>query len=217
VNSREAVQELVLIAMRDVREKYANILDSLKEFYGDKFDEALNRSLSRVHMHSQDRSIGIMSANRADNSLEQNNAAKLQLAKDIQARNYGFAHVAGVGQEEGGPSSEPSFLVIGPKGEDKHGTLKRHLKDLGRKFDQMGILYKGHGEDSAKFIHTSDEHFGKEEDLGQWHPNDSAAMYFTKLKGERQFSFSFPKKEAKVESVVYLMPRGFFCTTAYSL
>jgi hypothetical protein len=201
MNSREAVRELALFAMR---EKYDNILDSLKEFYGEKFDEALNRSLSRVHLHSQDRSIGIMSANRADNSLEQNNAARQQLSKDVQARNYGFAHVAGVGQEEGGPSSEPSLLVIGPKGEDKHGTFKGHLKSLGRKYDQTGSLYKGHGEDSAKFIHTSDDHFGKEEDLGQWHPNDSAAIYFTKLRGDRQFSFR------KVESVVYLMPRGFF-------
>jgi hypothetical protein len=80
MNSSEVVRELVLAAMR---EEYTNILDSLKEFYGEKFDEALNRSLSRVHLHSQNRSIGIMSANRADNSLEQNNAARHQLSKDV--------------------------------------------------------------------------------------------------------------------------------------
>jgi hypothetical protein len=69
-------------------------------------------------------------------------------------------------------------------------------------------LYKQHGDPNAKFVHTSEKHFGKEEDLGKFHANDSAAMYYTKLKGEtgtkRQFSFSNEGID-----VVYLKPRGF--------
>jgi hypothetical protein len=189
-----------------------NILDSLENFYGSQFSEALSHSLSRVMAHSQEGSIGVVSASRKGNKREQNNAARRQLSQDVQDRGYGYTHVVGVGQEEEGPASERSLLVIGPKGSGKNitksSTFKRHLMELGRKYGQMGILYKPHGSDSAKFIHTSEEHYGKEEDLGQWHPNDSAALFFTKLKGSnKQFSFG---QKAESLKVVYLEPRGFF-------
>ena len=37
--------------------------------------------------------------------------------------------------------------------------------DLGRKYGQRGILYKGHGDDSAKFIYTSQDLLGQVDDL----------------------------------------------------
>ena len=53
---------------------------------------------------------------------------------------------------------------------------------------------------------TTKDDYGKEQDLGKFHPNDSAAQYYTKLKGKRQFSYS--NKEGI--DVVYTVPKSFF-------
>jgi hypothetical protein len=76
--------------------------------------------------------------------------------------------------------SEKSFLVIGDKGNDK-SHLKKVMTSLGLKYGQIGIMHKQHGEPNAKFVHSSKEHYGNEEDLGRFHANDSAALFHTKL------------------------------------
>ena len=182
----------------------SQVLNALREWYGSQFDEALGKSLSRVAQHAQERSIGVISADRQGQTASDKSLARRGLIGDIKKSGFGYTHVLGVGQEEGGPSSEKSFLVIGNKGDDK-GHLKKTLTNLGHKYGQMGIMHKQHGDPNAKFVHTSKEHFGKEEDLGTFHANDSAALFHTKLKGKRQFSYS---KEGT--DVVYLEPRGFF-------
>ena len=194
---------------------YVNtVLNDLKEWYGQGFDEALGRSLSRVMAASNQKSIGIISAHRAidptssmtpQQQRERNNQAHKDMAKDIRQAGLGFTHIKGVGQEETGPSSEPSFLVGARTNGNDKGHLKGVLTKLGTKYGQMGILHKAHGDPNAKFVHTSKEHLGKEEDLGQFHANNSAAQYYSKLKGNRQFSFS---KEGL--DVVYLRPKDFF-------
>ena len=69
----------------------------------------------------------------------------------------------------------------------------------------MGVMHKQFGDGNARFVHTSQEHFGREEDLGHFHANDSTAMFHTKLKGGHQFSYP---KEGKGDTL-YLEPRGF--------
>jgi len=86
--------------------------------------------------------------------------------------------------------------------EDKN-RLKNFLVNHGAKYGQTGVLYKDHGQENAKFIHTSPKRHGEEEDLGKFHGNRSAVEFFTKLKGKCQFSVE------DVE-VVYLRPIGFF-------
>jgi hypothetical protein len=180
------------------------VLKDLHDWYGDPgFQEALGRSLARVAQHAQERSIGVISADRQGQTASDKAEARRGLIGDIKRSGFGYTHVLGVGQEEGGASSEKSFLVIGNKGNDQ-GHLKKTLSNLGRKYDQMGIMHKQHGDSNAKFVHTSKEHFGKEEDLGTFHANDSTALFHTKLKGNRQFSYS---KEGT--DVLYLEPKGF--------
>jgi hypothetical protein len=181
------------------------VLNNLQDWYGESFSEALGRSLSRVMQHAQERSIGVISADRQGQTSAEKLHARRSLLGDIKKQGFGYTHVLGVGQEEGGPSSEKSFLVIGRPGDDK-GHLKGALKSLGQKYGQMGVMHKQFGDPSAKFVHTSQEHFGKEEDLGTFHANDSAAVFHTKLKGNRQFSYQ--KKEGM--DVLYLEPRSFF-------
>jgi hypothetical protein len=190
----------------------SSVLDALHGWYGNDFNEALNKSLSRVMQHAKERSIGIISSDRKGQTDDERSLARRSLISDIKKSGFGYTHVLGVGQEEGGPSSEKSFLVVSHKGDDK-GHLKKSLTNLGRKYGQMGIMHKQHGDPNAKFVHTSHEHLGKEEDLGTFHANDSAALFHTKLKGKRQFSYSNDKKE-RID-VVYLEPRGFFVRRDY--
>jgi hypothetical protein len=180
------------------------VLDSLHQFYGDGFDEALGRSLSRVMQHAKERSIGVISADRREQTASERSEARRNLIGDIKKSGFGYSHAVGMGQEEGGPSSEKSFLVIGHKGNDQ-GHLKKTLTNLGQKYGQLAIMHKQHGDPNAKLVYTSKEHYGKEEDLGVFHANDSTALFHTKLKGNRQFSF-----DTKKEEIVYLRPRGFF-------
>lgn len=172
--------------------------------------KGVKHELCQHDIEAKERSIGVISADRQGQTDSERSLARRSLIGDIKKSGFGYTHVVGVGQEEGGPSSEKSFLVIGHKGDDK-GHLKKALTGLGRKYNQMGILHKQHGDPNAKFVHSSEEHYGKEEDLGTFHPNDSAAMFHTKLKGKRQFSFS--SKEDL--NVVYLEPRGFFVRRDY--
>jgi hypothetical protein len=186
------------------------VLDALHGWYGDDFDEALKQSLSRVMQHAKERSIGVISADRQEGqTAPERSEARRNLIGDIKKSGFGYSHVTGVGQEEGGPSSEKSFLVIGHKGDDQ-GHLKKTLTNLGKKYGQLGIMHKQHGDSNAKFVYTSQKHFGKEDDLGTFHANDSTALFHTKLKGNRQFSYSNKK-----EMVVYLRPRGFFVRGDY--
>lgn len=164
-------------------------------------DEALNRSLARVHTHVQNRPIGIMTGNREENTAEQNKAAKKDLVQNLKKHGFGYAHVRGVGQEDGGAVSEPSILIIGNKGDSK-GHLEKFLIKHGQKYGQSGVLYKPHDDENAHFIDTK-ENIGQKSSLGKFHANDSAAKFFTKLKGNRQLSFSEETRVAYLSPVTF--------------
>ena len=191
------------------------ILSSLHATYGDRFNEALDDSFSLVMHHANERSIGVISAYRAqDHTDAENRQAHRNLVKDVRASGYGYTHVHGMGQEEGGTvSSEPSLLVIGREGDDK-GHLKKTLTKLGNKYKQFGIMHKQYGELNAKFVNTTKDEYGKEEDLGEFRADDSTAQYYTKLKGSSQFSYSQDKKKEGLD-VAYTVPKGFFVRKDY--
>lgn len=154
--------------------------------------EALNRSLARVHSHLQGRSIGIISANRGENTPAENARARHELVQAIRRAGFGYSHVRGVGPEDGGTVSEPSLLIIGREGDDR--GLRAFLIRHGRRLGQSSVLYKSGLADNATGIYTKDDPVnqhrdGEEEDWGPWHANRSAAKFMTKLKGGGQFSF----------------------------
>jgi hypothetical protein len=185
-------------------------MKSFKKFNDESLHEALNRSLARVHQHTQSRNIGIISANRGENTADENKAAHKQLAKDIKSAGYGFAHVSGRSREGEEVQSEPSFLVIGAKG--KEDQLLHHLKKWGQKYNQDSILHKPHNSTEASLHGTSDnpESYpgpGKQEGVGKWHPN-KVAQFFSALKGKR--SFTFAEEVSDEPLVVYTLPASFF-------
>lgn len=185
-------------------------------------EEALSRSLSRVHKHieggadGKGRNIGIISANTKKNTAEQNNTARKKLTKDIQKAGYGYAHVKGRGHEDDGVVDEPSILVIGAKG--KKDGLEKHIKGWGRRYGQESVLHKHHNEKHATVHNTSDKKSawpapGESVKVGEFHAN-KASEYTTMLKGgdkkrvKRHFAFS-ENVDDKVKTVYTHAPSFF--------
>ena len=181
----------------------------------EEIQEALNRSLSRVNQHAQNNTIGLISANLqalTQQDRERNNRARGELGHQIRTAGYGYAHVRGASKEAGEHvSDEPSFMVVGPK-RDKKGNFKQFLMKHGQKHGQSSVVYKHPDSENATLIYTRDdpEHghkYGDEEDLGKWHANRTAAQYFTKLKGPRNFNFEAVEDDM---IIVYTNPVSFF-------
>lgn len=152
-------------------------------------------SLSRIHQHTQDRNIGMITAHRGENTPEQNKAANRELENNIKAAGHGYVKVKGRYLENHGtaqerPVDENSFLVIGKKGDDS-GELKNFLLKHGEKHGQDSILHKGHDEPTAKLHGTKEGGWpgkGEEQDVGEFHPN-RAGEFHTAMKGKRTFAF----------------------------
>lgn len=166
--------------------------------------EAAKRSMSRVRDHVQGRSVGFITANRAtkpnpknptgkplDVSKAENRSNNKALEKDIKDAGYGFVRVKGgwVEKQEDGSEiakREPSYLVVGPKHDDK-GKLKEFLKHHGSKYNQDAVLYKHHDNDAVLDISTSDRRKDNprhsESPIGKFHPGRFGS-YFTALHGD---------------------------------
>jgi hypothetical protein len=126
------------------------------------------------------------------------------LAQDIRNAGLGFTHIKGVGQEETGPSSEPSLLVGAHLNGDDKGHLKKVLTQLGQSMARW-VYYTNNMVTLTPSLFTLPRNILARKRTFAFHANNSAAQYYSKLKGKRQFSFS---KEGL--DVVYLEPRGFF-------
>jgi hypothetical protein len=147
-------------------------------------------SLSRVHAHTKDRNIGIISAHRGENSPDENKAASASLHNDIRKAGFGLVNIHGrYVENKGTPQerkvSEHSYLVIGKKGDDS-GHLLGFLKKHGSKYNQDPILHKKHDDESAK-LH------GTRERVGDFH----SAM----RGGKKTFTF---------ESIAFTNSKSFF-------
>ena len=157
--------------------------------------EALNRSLARVHTHTKNRSIGIISANQA----------RYELSQTARKAGFGYAHMKAMRRDA--VVSEPSLLIIGR--EDDRRSLRSFLIKHGRKYDQSCILYKSGNSENATSIYTRDDEgndkkVGDEEDWGKWHANRTAARFFAALDGKRHSDFGEGVDEMQV---VYTLPK----------
>jgi hypothetical protein len=170
------------------------VFDRIVQNGGD-IQEALNKSLSRLHQHVQNRNVGMITAHRGGNETVEdrarNNKRNAALKHDIHKAGFGYAHVRGryieghkTAHER--PVDEHSFVVIGKKGHDG-GKLKEFLKKHGEKYDQDSVVHKAHDSKKATLVGTSkraDSYpgHGKEEDLGEFHPN-RAGEFHSVMKG----------------------------------
>lgn len=174
-------------------------------------------SLARVYAHTKNRNVGIISADRGENTAEENQAKNQQLQQDLRERGYGFVKIRGryienYKTDQENPVDENSILVVGDVGDDG-GKLLGHLKELGAKYNQDSILHKSHDSEDAKLHGTKEGGWpglGKEESVGEFHPA-RAGEFHTVMKGGRTFAFEstgqLPK--VRVEFLQYLLPKSF--------
>ena len=73
--------------------------------------DVLEASFARVHQHTRNRNIGMISAARDNLTSEENQKRHASLKSDVRKAGYGFV--------EGRYVDEKPLLVIGKKGDDK--------------------------------------------------------------------------------------------------
>jgi len=187
-------------------------------------------SLSRIHQHTQDRNIGMITSNRDGKSPEQSVADNRELEKSIKAAGHGYIHVKGryiegYGTPNAVTKDEHSYLVMGKKGND-NGELKSFLTKQGEKWDQDLVFHKPHDSKIGSLHGTSDRadafpKKGVQHDVGEFHANRTGEFHsklfgresqapedlkkgHTKGSGQRSFSFENDKKVAEsftIESI----------------
>lgn len=179
--------------------KFKQIKTLIEDLRQSHLSEAAKNSLSRVTDHVKDRSIGIISANRKERKPAENRSNSKALEQDIRNAGYGFVRVKGgwvESQSDGtkSPVTEPSYIVVGPKGDD-NGKLKEFMKHHGNKYDQDAVVYKHHGAPHVSTISTSDRNPSSprhaEDNIGEYHPG-KFGDYFTALHGD-----AFTRKKVK--------------------
>lgn len=191
---------------------FQQYLEQLNEYGG--LNEAASKSLSRVHQHTQERNIGMISAQRGENTPEENNKRHKQLAGDLKRHGFGFIHVKGRfienhGTPEAKAVDEKSYLVVGAKGHDG-GALKKTLTKLGKKYNQDSVLHKAHNQPDIKEHGLKSEgnpKDGESRSFGTFHPN-KMGQYHTAMKGKR--SFQFESMDDHYESIYFINPVSFY-------
>jgi len=172
-------------------------------------------SLARVHQHTQDRNIGVLTAHRGEFTKQENAKRNQSLAADIRGAGFGFIKVRGsytenFGKPEARHVDEDSYLVVGDKGDDK-GKLHKFLLAHGEKYGQDSILHKPASEKIARLHGTKEGGYpglGNSTNVGEWHPNRMNEFHSLMRWGKRKptdKSFAFERETPKivVESIVY--------------
>ena len=176
--------------------------------FGFKEKELHESSLSRIHQHTKESNIGMLTAYRGQYSVQQNEKRNSDLISDIRSAGFGYVPVTGFYIENPGTPEqqkviEKSFLVISSANDS--GRLKFFLKKSGAKYDQDSVLYKEASSEDAILIGTTSGRWpgmNTEINVGKWKPN-SIGSYYTKMKGHRTFTFE------SVQAPEGLMSRGF--------
>jgi hypothetical protein len=156
-------------------------------------DEA---SMIRLHKHTLERNIGIITAYRGRYPVSENKKRNSMLQSDIRSAGYGFYNVEGhyiegYGSEVSKDVKERAFLVIGDKGND-NGKLKGFLKKWGAKYNQDSVLYKSFNENAMLIGTQSKDEDGnavefpgmnKEVAVGEFKPM-KISQFYSRMKGK---------------------------------
>lgn len=175
--------------------------------------EQLNEiSLSRLYKHVEDnRPLATLSGYRYQDdsgrvlSIQENRTRNKEISSELKRQNYAYISVRGAYIEKDSEGkevevAEESFLVIGEMG--KGDQLKALVVKLGKKYGQDSILYRD-DQGQAQLISTRADSFvgpiGSVEKLGRFIPKQ-IGDYYTKLKGNRKFTFSTITEEFEARS-----------------
>jgi len=174
-----------------------SIQGRFKKIFGFKEQYLHETSIGRIYQHSQEKTIGMMTAFRSEFELKENIRRNQQLKFSIQTNGFGFINLTGHYVENGKPVVEQSFLIISSP--DDNGKLKGFLKASGHKWNQDSVLYKEFGE-KAMLIGTSAGNdtngnprwpgLGTEVTVGDWKAN-KIGQFYSQLKGRGNRTFVF--------------------------
>jgi len=144
----------------------------------------------------QNRSLGLMSAERGHLSTEENDIRTAQLHRDLRKTGFHITPVKGGYVENYGKSNahetegENSFLVMHPFSGNDHGELKNALIRLGKKYDQDSILHKPHDSHMAHFHGTNKTGWpGMDQKANAGYLGPRKGAFYTKLPSGHEFSF----------------------------
>lgn len=151
-------------------------------------------SLSRIHQHSKESNLGMITAFRGQYDVSTNEKRNRNLISDIRGAGFGYVMVTGYYTENPGTENEQkvkeqSFLVISNANDG--GRLKTFLKTAGEKYDQDSVLYKDASTEEAILIGTATGRWpgmNTEVRAGKWQPN-KIGTYYTQMRGHRTFAF----------------------------
>lgn len=167
-------------------------------------------SLSRVWQHvDSGRPIAILSAFRAKYDQKENIKRNVELATRLQAKNYGYFFVDGAWKEEQDDGStvdvkEDSIFVVGKEGEEEQ--FIKDIVELGKRYDQDGVLIKVSGEEGKIYDKEGNVSFG----VGELQPGKMADIFIKLRTGKESDTFVFsdePQKENPKSDVTSALSR----------
>jgi len=154
----------------------------------------IESSLSRIHQHTKESNLGILTAFRGEFDIKQNKIRNKELESAIRSNGFGYIPVAGhYIENKGSPEErhviEDSYIVISHK--DDSDKLKKFLIKMGVKFNQDSILYKPVSSPDALLIGTASGRYpgmGVESNVGNFHPS-RMGQFYSQLRNGKTFVF----------------------------
>lgn len=169
-----------------------------------KLDEA---SLARAYQHVVDKKVpswGMATAYRYSNTPKENEELNKKLAAEVRAKGLGFFKIDGhwrecqdsnIKYEDCPPdklvdSTEDTLFIP--------GASKEFMKSIAKKYNQDAVVYGGSDTKGNTYLIFRD---GGEDNVGKFHPNQTAQA-FSKFKNkEKTFLFKKGKKATSGKNV----------------
>jgi hypothetical protein len=166
----------------------------LKTFKQVLLHEASIKSLSRIWQHTKESNIGMITAYRGEFDVRTNDSRNQKLAAELRSNGFGYIQVTGfyienLGQEDEKPVTEKTFFVTSYANDND--KLKNFLVKMGAKYNQDSIFYKAADSEQATLIGTTAGRWSGLKtvvNVGKFVPQ-KLGMYYTKMKGDRKFTF----------------------------
>ena len=166
----------------------------------DKFHKLSEASLTRAYQHVIDKKVpswGMATAYRYSNTPKENKALNKQLEAEVRSKGLGFFKIDGHWRECQDSSIKyedcPSDKLVDSTEETLFipGASKEFMANIAKKYNQDAVVYGG--KDTKGNAHLIFRE-GGEENIGKFHPNQTAQA-FSKFKNkEKTFLFMKGKK-----------------------
>lgn len=166
----------------------------------DKFHKLSEASLTRAYQHVIDKKVpswGMATAYRYSNTPKENKALNKQLEAEVRAKGLGFFKIDGHWRECQDSNIKyedcPSDKLVDSTEETLFipGASKDFMAKIAKKYNQDAVVYGG--KDTKGNAHLIFRE-GGEENIGKFHPNQTAQAFSKFKNNEKTFLFKKGKK-----------------------